>query len=79
MPEKKGGAVTVQQQTPVEVKQEKVTPPASEPGFFDKAVGSVTGLFGEDKGEEKNVTAAQANVPVTPEPQAPPVVPPLPE
>lgn len=79
MPEKKGGAVTVQQQTPVEVKQEKVTPPASEPGFFDKAVGSVTGLFGEDKGEEKNVTAAQANVPVTPEPQAPPVAPPLPE
>ncbi len=79
MPEKKVVVATEKQQAPAEVKKEKATPHATEPGLFDKAVGSVTGLFGGNNGEEKKEVVAQADVPATPAPQVPVAPQPMPE
>ena len=46
----------VKEQQPVEVKGKQVSPPSAEPGFFDKTLGSVKGLFGQGESDNKAVT-----------------------
>ncbi len=59
------------QQQPVGVKGSAVVSPPAEPGFFDKAIGSVTDLFGQDESEEKKALAEKAATSGTPAIQAP--------
>ncbi|MCX5870869.1 MAG: pentapeptide repeat-containing protein [Deltaproteobacteria bacterium] len=47
----------VKEQTPAEVKGKNVPPPSAEPGFFDKTLDSVKGLFGQ--GENNNKAVAE--------------------
>ncbi len=47
----------VKEQPPAEVKEKMVPSPSAEPGFVDKTLGSVKGLFGQ--GESKNKIVAE--------------------
>ncbi len=46
----------VKEQPPAEVKGKQMASPSTEPGFFDKTLGSVKGLFGQGESENKAVT-----------------------
>ena len=46
----------VKEQPPVEIKGTQVASPSTEPGFFDKTLGSVKGLFGQGESDNKAVT-----------------------
>jgi hypothetical protein len=70
----------VEEQSSAEVKENKVPPPSAEPGFFDKTVDSVKGLFGQGKSDEsKAVQANESGRSVVVIPEAVPVVQTLPK
>jgi len=70
----------VKKQPFAEVKENKVPPPSAEPGFFDKTVDSVKGLFGQGKSDEsKAMRADDSGRSVVVIPEAVPVVQALPK
>jgi uncharacterized protein YjbI with pentapeptide repeats len=50
----------VKEQPPIEAKGKQVVPPSTEPGFFDKTLGSVKGLFGQGESDEKKTVVEKS-------------------